>query len=81
MKFMTPWELRGYLTYPRNDGKPLAGTPEEINFAKGWERAQREDILSRQSYLAQEIDFDSEFGRDTFASSYVSKEDENNFKF
>jgi hypothetical protein len=42
---MTVWETRGYLAYPNHFGKPRPGTPEEINFCKGWAKAQAEDLL------------------------------------
>jgi hypothetical protein len=80
-KAMTPWELRGYLTYPRLDGKPIPGTREEMNFSIGWARAQREDQLTHQSQLALDLDFESGYGRDTYAVDYVPEREQNNFTF
>lgn len=68
---MTPWELRGYLTYPRLDGKPRPGTREEMNWSIGWQRGQREDQLAKQNQLYFDLDFETELGRDTYAADYV----------
>jgi hypothetical protein len=70
-KHMTPWELRGYLTYPRTDGKPRPGTREEMNWSIGWSRAQREDDLAKQSQLGLDLQFESDLGRNSYAADYV----------
>lgn len=80
-RFMTDWERRGFLTYPRLDGKPKAGTREEANWSKGWTHAQRIDIMTRESETAAQIIMESELGRETFAANYVPDRDENNLEF
>ena len=70
---MTPWELRGYLTWPRTDGKPHPGTREEMNWSIGWNRAQREDNIAKQSQLGMDLQFDMDLGRESFAAHYGTK--------
>lgn len=75
---MTQWELRGYLTYPRKNGMPRAGTPEELSWARGWNRAMEEAELGRKSDYHLQLENDALYGRDTFAASY---RDEKDFRF
>lgn len=72
------WEIRGYLTYPNQYGKPLPGTSEEINWARGWGKAQREHLENQKSDYHLQLENDALYGRDTFAVAY---RDENNPKF
>lgn len=46
---MTRWELRGYLTYPSERGKPRPGTPEEANWLRGWLKADREKVFYKET--------------------------------
>jgi hypothetical protein len=67
---MTPWELRGYLTYPNHYGKPRAGTEPEIHFAKGWSKAQAEDLLQRKSEYHLSLEQDAMYGRSAWSDEY-----------
>lgn len=75
---MTPWELRGYLSYPNQYGKPHPGTREEMNWSIGWLRAQREDLEGAKSQYHLDLEFEAGLGRNTYAASY---RDENNLQF
>ena len=75
---MTQWELRGYLTYPNQYGKPHPGTREEMQWSIGWARAQREDLESQKSQYHLDLENDALFGRDTYAVQYW---DEKNLQF
>ena len=75
---MTPWELRGYLTYPNQFGKPVPGTREEMNWSIGWSRAQREDLEGAKSQYHLDLESEALLGRDTYAASYW---DEKNLSF
>ena len=71
---MTPWELRGYLTYPNQYGKPHPGTREEMNWSVGWLRAQREQMESAKSQYHLDLENDALYGRESYAASYHSNE-------
>jgi hypothetical protein len=60
---MSPWELRGYATYPQRYGMPQAGTAEELAWARGWNKAQRETIdhSNPTSYSSQNYFEDYDF--------------------
>lgn len=75
---MTRWELRGYLAHPGHYGKPQPGTPEEINFCRGWNKAEAEAKLERTSDYHKQLSDDYYAGRDSYAASY---RDENNLEF
>jgi len=75
---MTVWETRGYLAYPNHYGKPKPGTSEEINFCRGWAKAQAEDLENRKSDWHLQLENDYLAGRDTYAVSYWN---ENNLEF
>jgi hypothetical protein len=67
---MTPWELRGYLTYPNQYGKPRPGTSEEINWSKGWAKAQAEAIECQKSDYHLHLEQEALLGRDSFFANY-----------
>jgi hypothetical protein len=67
---MTPWELRGYLTYPNHFGKPKPASPEDNAWCRGWAKAQAEDLESRKSDYHLQLENDARFGRDTYFANY-----------
>jgi len=75
---MTTWETRGYLTWPRSDGKPMPGTREEMGWSIGWNIAQQEENLRMQSQLSLDMSFDADYGHDSYAVQY---RDQNNLEF
>lgn len=81
MSKMTTWELRGYLTYPNQYGKPSPGTREEMGWSIGWMRAQREDQECAKSQYHLDLENDALYGRNSYAVDYVSDGDKNNFQF
>lgn len=75
---MTVWETRGYLAYPNHYGQPKPGTSEELNWARGWAKAQAEHMLSQKSDYHLALENDALAGRDSYAASYWN---ENNLEF
>jgi hypothetical protein len=75
---MTANELRGYLTYPNDYGKPRPGSPEENAWCRGWTKAQAEDLQCRKSDYHLSLENDALYGRDSYAVQY---RDEKNLEF
>ena len=59
---LSAWELRGFLAYPQQYGKPKPGTQEEIRWSKGWIKAQAQSNNPLGDEWA--------FGRDTYFAHY-----------
>jgi hypothetical protein len=78
---LTPWELRGYLTYPNHYGKPQPGTREEMNWSIGWARAQREDLENAKSQYHLDLEFDAMLGRDSYSAEYVPEREQKELRF
>jgi hypothetical protein len=67
---MSPWEMRGYLTYPNLFGKPQPGSSEEDKWARGWNKAQAEHLENRKSDYHLSLEQDALFGRESFFANY-----------
>lgn len=78
MKTITGTELRGYLTYPNQYGKPGPGTADEIKWSRGWARAQAEHMNNQKSDYHLSLENDALLGRDSYSAQY---RDTNSFEF